>query len=68
MIRQECREGLAWWAQGPIEVIEQGGLVHGGSNPSVEELQARVFSFIDYYNRTMAKPFKWTYQGKALTA
>ncbi|MBM3153663.1 MAG: IS630 family transposase, partial [Chloroflexi bacterium] len=21
-----------------------------------------------YYNRTMAKPFKWTYQGKALTA
>ncbi|HCP74609.1 MAG TPA: IS630 family transposase, partial [Ktedonobacter sp.] len=46
----------------------QGGLVHGGSNPSVEELQARVFSFIDYYNRTMARPFKWTYQGKALTA
>jgi len=22
---------------------------------------------IDYYNQTMAKPFKWTYQGKALT-
>jgi hypothetical protein len=21
---------------------------------------------INYFNRTMAKPFKWTYQGKAL--
>jgi len=30
-------------------------------------LQAKVFAFIDYYNQTMAKPFKWTYQGKALT-
>jgi len=25
-------------------------------------------AFIEYYNRTMAKPFKWTYQGKALNA
>ena len=38
-----------------------------GSFTSVEDLQAKVFAFIDYYNRTMAKPFKWTYQGKALT-
>jgi transposase len=43
-------------------------LLKRGSFTSVEELQARVFAFIDYYNRTMAKPFKWTYQGKALTA
>jgi len=27
-----------------------------------------VLAFIAYYNRTMAKPFKWTYQGKPLTA
>jgi len=27
-----------------------------------------VREFIAYYNRTMAKPFKWTYQGKALAA
>ncbi len=39
-----------------------------GSFTSVEDLQAKVLAFIDYYNRTMAKPFKWTYQGKALTA
>jgi hypothetical protein len=38
-----------------------------GSFTSVEDLQAKVLAFIDYYNRTMAKPFKWTYQGKALT-
>jgi hypothetical protein len=35
---------------------------------SVEDLQAKVFAFIDYDNRTMAKPFKWTHQSKALTA
>lgn len=34
---------------------------------SIEELKARLLEFIDYFNRTMAKPFKWTYQGKPLT-
>ncbi|MBM3175386.1 MAG: IS630 family transposase, partial [Chloroflexi bacterium] len=24
--------------------------------------------FIEYFNRTLAKPFKWTYTGKALAA
>ena len=42
-------------------------LLKRGSFMSVEELQARVLAFIEYYNQTMAKPFKWTYQGKALT-
>jgi hypothetical protein len=37
-----------------------------GSFASVEELEAKVLAFIGYYNQT-AKPFKWTYQGKALT-
>ncbi len=41
-------------------------LLKRGSFTSVQDLQAKVFAFIDYYNRTMAKPFKWTYQGKAL--
>jgi hypothetical protein len=31
-------------------------------------LTAKVLTFIAYYNRAMAKPFKWTYQGKALCA
>lgn len=41
-------------------------LLKRGSFVSVQDLQANVFAFIDYYNRTMARPFKWTYQGKAL--
>jgi transposase len=39
-----------------------------GSFTSVEDLQDRVLAFIQYFNQTMAKPFKWTYQGKPLHA
>ncbi len=42
-------------------------LLKRGSFPSVEDLRTKVMAFIDYYNRTMAKPFQWTYRGKALT-
>jgi len=41
-------------------------LLRRSSFVSIDDLTARVLAFIDYYNRTMAKPFKWTYQGKAL--
>ena len=43
-------------------------LLRRGSFTSVEQLRAKVLSFIEYYNDTMAKPFKWTYQGKPLVA
>jgi hypothetical protein len=43
-------------------------LLRRGSFTSLEDLTRRVLAFITYYNATMAKPFKWTYQGKALTA
>ena len=43
-------------------------LLKRGSFTSVEDLKAQVLAFIDYYNRSMAKPFKWTYQGKPLEA
>jgi transposase len=43
-------------------------LLKRGSFTSVDDLQAKVLAFIAYYNRTMAKPFKWTYQGKPLMA
>lgn len=42
-------------------------LLRRGSFTSVDDLTARVLAFIDHYNRT-ARPFKWTYQGKALVA
>ena len=43
-------------------------LLKRGSFASVDDLQRKVLGFIDYYNITMAKPFKWTYQGKVLIA
>lgn len=43
-------------------------LLRRGSFASLSELQSKVLAFIDYYNATMAKPFKWTYQGKPLMA
>jgi len=39
-----------------------------GNFTSIKELKRKVLAFIEYYNRTMAKSFKWTYQGKALAA
>jgi len=39
-----------------------------GTFTSTDHLHAKVFAFIDYFNATMAKPFKWTYQGKPLAA
>ncbi len=41
-------------------------LLKRGNFISVADLKAKVLAFIDYFNRTMAKPFRWTYQGKAL--
>ncbi len=43
-------------------------LLKRGNFTSVEDLKAKVFAFIEYFNRTMAKPYKWTYQGRALKA
>jgi hypothetical protein len=43
-------------------------VIRRGNFTSIMELKRKVLAFIDYYNRTMAKPFKWTYQGKALIA
>jgi hypothetical protein len=30
----------------------------------VKDLQEQLREFLDYYNRTMAHPFAWTYTGK----
>ena len=43
-------------------------LLKRGTFASVADLKAKVLAFIAYFNRTMAKPFRWTYQGKALAA
>ena len=41
-------------------------LLRRGTFTSIQDLPDRVLAFIAYFNRTMAKPFKWTYQGKPL--
>ena len=43
-------------------------LLRRSSFRSTEELQERILAFIEYFNKTMAKPFKWTYAGKPLAA
>jgi len=41
-------------------------LLRRGNFTSTEDLKAKIEAFIAYFNKTMAKPFKWTYQGKPL--
>jgi hypothetical protein len=43
-------------------------VIRRGSFRSQAELKQRLEAFIEYFNRTLAKPFRWTYQGKPLAA
>ncbi|AJY77849.1 DDE endonuclease [Paenibacillus beijingensis] len=41
-------------------------LIRRGNFTSVQDLKEQILAFIQYFNRSMAKPFKWTYAGKVL--
>jgi DDE superfamily endonuclease len=41
-------------------------LLKRASFTSIEDLRERVLAFIEYFNATLAKPFKWTYKGRPL--
>ncbi len=43
-------------------------LLKRGSFVSTADLRQRLLDFISYFNKTMAKPFNWTFSGKPLTA
>lgn len=43
-------------------------LLRRASFSSQADLKTRILAFVDYFNRTMAKPFQWTYKGKPLVA
>jgi transposase len=43
-------------------------LLKRASFVSTEDLRQRILAFIEYFNRAKAKPFKWTYAGRPLTA
>lgn len=54
-----------------IEIVF--GIVHRraiarGSFASLDALKERLLSFIDYFNRTFAQPFRWTYTGRPVHA
>ena len=42
--------------------------VRHGNFKSLTALKERLLDFIDYFNRTFAKPFRWTYTGRPITA
>lgn len=46
--------------------ILAGRLLRRASFTSTEALRQALIEFIDYFNQTLAKPFKWTYAGKPL--
>jgi hypothetical protein len=59
----------SWMNQ--IEIVF--GIVHRraiarGSFASKQELKDRLLRFIDYFNRTFAQPFRWTYTGRPVKA
>jgi hypothetical protein len=43
-------------------------LLRRSSFTSKAHLKAKILEFVEYFNRTMAKPFKWTYTGKPLVS
>lgn len=43
-------------------------VIRRGNFRSTEDLKEKIHAFIEYFNRTIAKPFRWTYKGRPLTA
>jgi hypothetical protein len=43
-------------------------VVRRGNFASLAALKERLLQFVDYFNRTFAKPFRWTYTGRPTTA
>ena len=41
-------------------------VIKRGNFTSTADLREKILAFIDYFNRTLAKPFKWTYTGRPL--
>ncbi len=41
-------------------------VIKRGNFTSVKDLRDKILAFIEYFNKTLAKPFKWTYTGRPL--
>ena len=51
-----------WFGVLARKVIKRGNFI------SAKDLGEKMEMFISYFNRTMAKPYRWTYKGLPLTA
>ena len=51
-----------WFGILARKVLRRGNFI------SVEDLERKIAAFIEYFNRTMAKPFKWVCKGLPLRA
>lgn len=43
-------------------------VIKRGNFSSKQDLRTKLLGFIDYFNAILAKPFRWTYTGRPLTA
>jgi hypothetical protein len=43
-------------------------VIRRGSFTSKKDLRDKILAFIDYFNKVLAKPFKWTFTGSVLQA
>ena len=41
-------------------------VIKRGNFTSVDGFREKILAFIEYFNPTLAKPFKWTYTGRPL--
>jgi len=41
-------------------------VIRRGNFSSIDDLRKKILAYIDYYNRTRAGPYKWTYAGRPL--
>lgn len=51
-----------WFSILARKVIRRGNFL------SQDDLRKKIVAFVEYFNRTMSKPFRWIYQGKPLAA
>ncbi len=42
-------------------------VIRRGNFTSASDLREKILAFIGYFNRTLAKPFKWTFTGRPLS-
>ncbi len=57
---REVKADLAVW---PIQ-LEAAGTSIAEVSQILETTRAKVLAFFEYFNRSMAKPFKWAYRAR----